>query len=391
MTDPRSIPADSVAILSALVSFDTTSRNSNLPLVEWIEEYLEHHGVRFTRYPGGDDGKWNLHAFIGPDEAGGIAFSGHLDTVPVDGQDWTSDPFILREENGRLYGRGAADMKGYVACMLAAIPDIQAMELSRPVHLLFTCDEEITCNGARELIADLQKAGQVPALCVVGEPSLMTPIIAHKGRFAVRVKLTGKSGHSSGPQHGRNALHAMGRAIAICADQAEWFATQGRRVEGFDPPYTSMQVGLAAGGAILNIIPEHAWFDVEWRNVPGDEGPQALEHLQSALALLDAVLRNDNPQGGITYEMLVDLPPLSLSEEHLLTDVTRQITGSNTTGYVSYGTEAGIYQRGGMESIVCGPGDIAQAHRPDEFIAIEQLQRCDRAIRTFARRISATP
>lgn len=390
MTDQRPISLNVETILSALISFDTTSSRSNLPIIEWIESYLASHEVPLVRYPGGDEGKWNLHAIIGPQTAGGIAFAGHVDCVPVEGQDWSSDPFVLREENGRLYGRGAADMKGYVACMLAALPDFKAMELPKPVHLLFTCDEEITCDGARHLIADIQRADRLPELCVVGEPTMMSPVIAHKGRFAVRVRLVGKPGHSSLPEGGRNALHAMGRAIALCADEADRFALAGRRVDGFTPPYTTMQVGLASGGSILNIIPEHAQFDVEWRNVPGDEGVKEFRKLQNALAPLDEELRKNNPEGGISYLQLVDLPPLALSVDHLLTEITCQITGRNSPGMVSYGTEAGIYQRGGMDSIVCGPGDIAQAHRPDEFITREQLEFCEKALRDFARRVSGT-
>lgn len=390
MTDQRPISLNVETILSVLISFDTTSSRSNLPIIEWIEAYLASHEVPFVRYPGGDEGKWNLHAIIGPQAAGGIAFAGHVDCVPVEGQDWSSDPFVLREESGRLYGRGAADMKGYVACMLAAIPDFKAMALPKPVHLLFTCDEEITCDGARHLIADIQRDGRLPELCVVGEPTMMSPVIAHKGRFAVRVRLVGKPGHSSLPEGGRNALHAMGRAIALCADEADRFALAGRQVDGFTPPYTTMQVGLASGGSILNIIPEHAQFDVEWRNVPGDEGAEEFRKLQNALAPLDEELRKNNPEGGISYLQLVDLPPLALPADHFLTEVTCQITGRNSPGMVSYGTEAGIYQRGGMDSIVCGPGDIAQAHRPDEFIAREQLELCEKALRDFARRVSGT-
>ena len=390
MTDQK-LPSHSVeTILSQLISFDTTSSRSNLPIIEWIEAYLLAHEVPYTRYHGGNDGKWNLHAIIGPLGSSGIAFAGHVDCVPVEGQDWSSDPFVLREENGRLFGRGTADMKGFVACMLAAVPDLKAMNFPKPVHLLFTCDEEITCEGARHLIADIARADQMPDLCVVGEPTMMTPVIAHKGRFAVRVQFTGKPGHSSVPEAGRNAIHAMGRAIALCADEADRFAQEGRRVDGFVPPYTTMQVGLASGGSILNIIPEHAQFDVEWRNVPGDDGASEFEKLKSVLAPLDEVLRQDNPEGGIHYLQLVDLVPLALPNDHPLVEMTCQITGRNTTGVVSYGTEAGIYQRGGMDSIVCGPGDIAQAHRPDEFIAREQLEHCERMIRDFARRVSGT-
>nr|WP_294917985.1 acetylornithine deacetylase [uncultured Neokomagataea sp.] len=388
MSDPHTVPPQSADILAALVAFDTTSAKSNAPIIAWIEQYLSAHGVSSTRYPGPEGAveKWNLHAIIGPDRAGGLAFSGHVDCVPVEGQEWSSDPFILREDGDRLYGRGAADMKGFVACMLAAVPDLKAYAVNNPIHLLFTCDEEITCDGARHLMADLRAAERMPDRCIVGEPSLLAPIIAHKGRFAVRVTFQGLPGHSSNPEAGRNALHAMGRAIALCADEAERLAQQGRRVAGFEPSYTTMQVGVASGGSILNIIPEHAAFEVEWRNVPGDDGPTMFKALQDRLAPLEEALKIGNSQGGITYEQLCDLPPLALSMEHGLTLETQRITGRNTAGHVSYGTEAGIYQRAGMDSIVCGPGDIAQAHRPDEFVTRDQLARCDRMIRDFARR-----
>ncbi|GBR49860.1 acetylornithine deacetylase [Neokomagataea thailandica NBRC 106555] len=388
MIDPHNVPAEAEAILAALVSFDTTSAKSNTDIISWIEAYLSAHGVTFKRYPGPDGGaeKWNLHAVIGPVRSGGLAFSGHVDCVPVDGQDWSSDPFALREENGRLYGRGAADMKGFVACMLAAVPDIKELTNDEPVHLLFTCDEEITCDGARQIMSDLAADGLLPERCIVGEPSLLAPIVAHKGRFAVRIHFHGTPGHSSNPEAGSNALHAMGRAIALCADEAERLALEGQRVAGFEPPYTTMQVGVASGGSILNIIPEYAFFDVEWRNVPGDEGQAMFESLKAKLAPLEQSLKTQSAQGGIRFEALCNLPPLALPVDHSLTLLTQQITGRNSAGHVSYGTEGGIYQRAGMASIVCGPGDIAQAHKPDEFVTRDQLARCDRMIRDFVKR-----
>ncbi|AQS89284.1 acetylornithine deacetylase [Neoasaia chiangmaiensis NBRC 101099] len=389
---PKDAPrADTVAILDRLVSFDTTSRRPNAPLIDWIAAYLRDHDVPFTRSRGPEDGKWSLHAIIGPQTAGGIAFAGHVDCVPVDGQDWTHDPFTLREEDGRLYARGAADMKGFVAAMLAAVPDLQAMQPARPVHLLITFDEETTCDGARHLMADVLSRDQLPDLCVVGEPTLMSPIVAHKGRLALRITFTGRAGHSSNPDGGANALHAMGRAIAYIADEASRFAREGCRAEGFVPPYTTMQVGLASGGAILNIIPEHAQLEMEWRPVPGDDARAEADRLQHALAPLHDELRRHGPDCGIRYEVICDLPPLDLPTEHPLTDLTRQVTGSNAAGHVSYGTEAGIYQRAGMPAIVCGPGDIAQAHRPDEWIAREQLDRCDRFLRAMARKVCSAP
>ncbi|WP_029604840.1 acetylornithine deacetylase [Kozakia baliensis] len=379
--------ASTIEILRKLVSFDTTSRHPNAPLIEWIGDYLNAHGVPFTLSRGPEDGKWNLHAILGTQGAGGLAFSGHVDCVPVDGQNWSSDPFTLREQDGKLYGRGAADMKGFVAAMLAAIPRWRRQRLDKPVHLLITFDEEITCNGARYLMDDIIGRGLRPELCVVGEPTMMTPVIAHKGRLALRVNIVGRAAHSSHPEQGANAVHAMGRAIAIVADEAERFAREGLRVDGFSPPYTTMQAGLASGGAILNIVPEKASFDVEWRCVPGDKASQELARLQHFFEPFDEALRQYGPECGFFYEPLVDLPPLALSQDHPLTELVRQVTGSNQAGFVSYGTEAGIYQQAGMASIVCGPGDIAQAHKPDEWIAISQLERCDDFLQEMVRRV----
>jgi acetylornithine deacetylase len=384
MTDP--IRMTSVEILRHLVSFDTTSRNPNAALIDWIEHYLASHGILGTRSRGPEDGKFNLHAIIGPERAGGIGFSGHVDTVPVDGQAWSADPFALREEDGRLYARGAVDMKGFVACLLAAAPDIAATNPTEPVHLMITFDEEITCNGARYLARDLGARDLLPALCIVGEPTMMTPVIAHKGRLAVRVTIRGKSGHSSRPEGGVNALHAMGEAIAWIAEEARRFAREGIRVEGFAPEHTTTQVGLASGGAILNIIPEQASFDVEWRTVPGDDGHAALARLQAYLAATtEPWMKQGDPDTGFSYEILTELPPLSLNADAPLATLVRRTTGANDEYRVSYGTEAGIYQNAGVSSIVCGPGDIAQAHRPDEWIARSQLDACDSFIRTIAR------
>jgi len=380
---------DTVAILEKLVSFDTTSRNATAPIIEWIESWLDAHAVPHTRSHGPEDGKWNLHAILGPVGRGGLALSGHVDCVPVDGQDWSRDPFTLSEQDGKLFARGSADMKGFVAAMLAAVPTLSAMPLVKPVHLFFTFDEEITCNGARHLIEDVSARDLMPDLCIVGEPTLLSPIIAHKGRFTIRVDVRGRPAHSSQPALGANALHAMGRAIAEIAEMAEGFERDGPHVAGFEPSHTTMQVGLAKGGSILNIVPEHATFEVEWRAVPGDDNEAILARLRHRLSPIDAALRALSPECGIDYTPLVDLPPLDLAPDAPLVSLMQQITGRNSAGYVSYGTEAGIYQQTGLPTIVCGPGDIAQAHKPDEWIARDQLDRCDAMIERLVRRVCA--
>lgn len=372
-------------ILKTLVSFDTTSRNSNLPLIEWISHYLDDHGVsyRLTRDETGQ--KANLHAIIGPEIEGGLALSGHVDTVPVDGQAWSTDPFQLHENNGRLYARGAVDMKGFVASCLAAVPDFQSAPLLRPIHLFISYDEEVNCDGARVLMQDMVEGRLKPALCVVGEPSSMQPIIAHKGRLSVRVTVRGKPAHSSQPAWGVNAVHAASEAIAWITAEARRLATHGRRESGFEPPHSTIHTGLIEGGSILNIIPERCVFQMEWRTIPGDDAGVELDRLQAyATQAIESWMQQVDPASGFTFERMHSLPPLAIDPGHALVDLVKQSSGSNQHGKVSYGTEAGVYQNAGIDSIVCGPGDIAQAHQPDEWIARSQLDACDLFVRRLA-------
>jgi len=372
-------------ILETLVAFDTTSRNSNLKLIDWVRGYLDRHGIGYRLSHSPDGGKANLHAIIGPPVEGGLALSGHVDTVPVDGQRWSSDPFRLHVADGRLQARGAADMKGFVASCLAAAPELAALKLRRPVHLFISYDEEVDCSGARVLVDNLDAAGPRPALCVVGEPSGMMPIIAHKGRLSVRITARGRPGHSSQPGRGVNAIHACGEAVAWIAAEARRLAREGRREAGFEPEHSTLQVGLIEGGAILNIIPERCGFEMEWRTIPGDDAGAELERLARHLAeTVEPWMHAVDPDTGFTIEPLHDLPPLALAPEHKLLDMVKQASGANAHGKVSYGTEGGIYQNAGIASIVCGPGHIAQAHQPDEWIEAEQLERCDRFIRRLA-------
>jgi acetylornithine deacetylase len=368
----------STEILSRLVSFDTTSRNSNLPLIGWMREYLDGLGVHYRLSHDASGERANLHVIIGTPGPGGIALSGHVDTVPIDGQAWSSDPFQLRAESGRLVGRGAADMKGFVACCLAAVPRFQSAKLRRPIHLFISYDEEVDCAGARRLIVDLAESGQSPALCIVGEPTSMQPILGHKGRIAVDVKVRGLAGHSSVPSRGVNAVHAAAEAVAWIAAEQRRFGVEGPFVPGFDPPYTTVHVGMLSGGTILNIIPELAKFRMEWRVVPGDDVQAALGRLRKHVATaIEPRMHAVDPSTGFTITVADWLPGLSLDPDHELASLVRQLTGSNSTGYVSYGTEAGLYQDAGIPSIVCGPGDIAQAHTPDEWILASELDACD--------------
>jgi len=375
-------------MLARLVAFDTTSRNSNLKLIEHVRGYLDAHAVPYRISTDTTAQKANIHAIIGPQSPGGIALSGHVDTVPVDGQSWSADPFTLRRNNGRLYARGACDMKGFVAACLAAVPDFQARNLQRPLHLFISYDEETGCQGAERLIVDLADSGLKPALCVVGEPSGMQPILAHKGKLNLLVKVRGLPGHSSDPAKGVNAVQAAGEAIAWVAGEARRLASEGPFEDGFDPPHTTIHVGTMQGGTILNIFPEHAEFCMEWRNIPADDPQRMVEHLQAHIAAtIEPAMHAVHPATGFSYEVMNRMPPLSLDANHELTSVVKQLTGSNSTGKVSYGTEGGYYQNAGIPTIICGPGHIAQAHQPDEWVAQSELDACDVFIRRLADRL----
>ncbi len=383
---PRSVAT--AEILERLVAFDTTSRNSNLPLIAFVREFLDAQGVPYRISTDATGEKANIHAIIGPQQAGGIALSGHVDTVPVDGQSWSSDPFSLRRDAGRLYARGAADMKGFVAACLAAVPDLRARGLVRPLHLFISYDEETGCEGAQRLIVDLNESGLKPALCVVGEPSGMKPILAHKGKLNLHVRVRGKPGHSSEPDKGVNAIYAAAQAVAYVAEEARRLAQEGPFEDGFDPPHTTIHVGTIQGGSILNIIPEHAEFIMEWRPIPGDDGMQAVDRLKAYVAAhIEPAMHAVDPATGFSYEVQNIMPGMAIAPDHALTSLVKQITGANSAGKVSYGTESGYYQEADIPTIICGPGHIAQAHQPDEWIAQDQLDACDAFIRRLAERL----
>jgi acetylornithine deacetylase len=390
MTHQNAAPPrlSSAEMLARLIAFDTTSRNPNLALIDFVRAWLDGHGVpyRVSFDPSGQ--KANLHAVIGPQAPGGIALSGHVDTVPVDGQAWTGDPFTLRREGGRLLGRGSCDMKGFVAACLAAVPDLLAARLTRPVHLFITHDEETDMSGARELIADIAASGLKPAMCIVGEPSLMQPIVAHKGRLALRVVVRGRPGHSSQPSRGVNAIYAAARAIGLAEAEAARHAASGPFEAGFDPPYTTVHVGTVTGGSILNIIPEHAEFVMEWRTIPADTARAEMQRfIAQVRGSIEPAMRAADPACGFTFDLLGDVPGLSLDPAHELAAHVCALTGANAVGKVSYGTEGGLYQHAGIPTIICGPGDIAQAHRPDEWIAESEMAACDAFIRRAAARL----
>ena len=377
-------------ILARLVAFDTTSHNSSLNLIGFVRAWLDAHDVpyRLSFDPTGQ--KANLHATIGPMQSGGLAFSGHLDTVSIDGQTWSGDPFTLRKQNGRLIGRGVCDVKGFVAAMLAAVPDIKAQKLTRPVHLLLTYDEEVGYCGVRRLIEALGESGLRPSNCVIGGASGMLPIVAQKGRLIIRVGVRGHAVHSSESHRGVNALHAAAEAIDWVAAESDRRAQNGPTEAGFDPPYSTLQVSNLTCSTLPSMVPDRAGFDVEWRNIPADDPVQDFARFQMHVATaIEPQMHDLHPGSGFEYEVLLKLAAVSLPPEHELARAACEIAGTLVGGKVSYCSEASLYQSAGIACLVCGPGHAAQMHQPDEWITESQLVACDHFIRRLVNRMTA--
>lgn len=371
----------SIEMLARLVSFNTVSHNSNLDLIGFITSWLDTHDVSYRLSFDPTSRKANVHATIGPVQAGGLGFSGHLDTVSTDGQTWSGDPFTLRRQNGRLIGRGACDMKGFVASVLAAVPAIKARRLTQPVHLLFTYDEEVGYHGARRLIEELDRSGLRPAACVVGECSEMQPILAQKGRFILRAEVRGHVAHSSEAHRGVNAVHAAAEAIAWLAAESRRHACNGPFEAGFDPPYTTLQVSDVSSDALPNNVPGLARFGVEWRNIPADEPHQELARFREYVATaIEPEMRARHSDAGFSYDVRLDLAALSMPPDHELARAACDITGNAVGGKVSYCSEGSLFQPAGIPCMVCGPGHVSQVHQPDEWIEESQLVRCDEFI-----------
>ncbi len=383
------------AYLERLVSFNTSSHRSNLDLVSWLEVTLAGMGVSAVRVPSPDGRKASLFATIGDPATGrGVGLSGHTDVVPVEGQRWGSDPFVLRAQEGRLYGRGTCDMKGFLACMLAAVPLFQARALSTPVHLLFSYDEEVGCTGVRPMIAELGQALPKPHLVIVGEPTGMQVVDAHKGIFAFATEVQGLEAHSSAPQRGVNA-------VAVACDLVGYLGQLGQEVAAgevtaaarrFDPPYSTVHVGTIAGGTAQNIVPGRCRFTWEYRAIPGDR--QAAEILPRfnahATELLPAMRQVD---AGTAIETVAthQVPAFAAdrAEGGDAVALALRLAEQNETFAVSYGTEAGLFEAAGCATVVCGPGHIAQAHKPDEYVEMAQLAGCMAFMEKLAEHLAA--
>jgi len=370
--------ASSRDLLARLIAFPTVSRDSNLELIAFIRDYLAGHGVDSELFLNDEGTKANLFASIGPQIAGGVVLSGHTDVVPVDGQAWTVEPFVMSEQDGRLYGRGAADMKGFIACVLAAVPAFVAAPLRRPVHLAFSYDEEVGCLGVRSMLAALEQRPHKPALCLIGEPTELKPVLGHKGKLAMRCQVHGAACHSAYAPYGVNAIEYAARLIGKLGEIGERLAEPELHDERFDPPFSTVQTGVIKGGRALNIVPAECEFDFEVRALPGfDAGVVADELQRFAAAELVPKMQAVKADTGISLKPLSAYPGLATPADSEAARVLALLSGSEDFGTVAFGTEGGLFEQAGIPTVVCGPGSMDQGHKADEFVTLGQLEGCD--------------
>jgi acetylornithine deacetylase len=377
------------AMLARLIGFATVSRDSNLELIEFVRDYLHELGVECELIYNAERTKANLLATVGPRVAGGIVLSGHTDVVPVDGQAWTVEPFCLSEANGKLYGRGAADMKGYLASVLAAVPMFLQSPLKRPVHLAFSYDEEVGCLGVRGLLEVLPQRIPAPALCLIGEPTELKPVLGHKGKLAMRCHVRGAACHSAYAPYGVNAIEQAARLIGRLGDIGATLARPSLHDKRFDPAFSTVQVGVIQGGTALNIVPADCRFDFEIRALP-DFAPQVVvDELQDyAEQMLLPAMQAVDTDTGIRFEKISAYPGLATPADSAAARLIAQLCGSDEFSTVAFGTEGGLFDQAGIPSVVCGPGSMDQGHKPDEFVSVVQMAACDRLMDRLAAYLS---
>ena len=387
MTDHLS-PKD---LMAKLISFPTVSSETNRPLIDWVHEYFEGHGI--TAHQWGDPDqphKAALFAHVGPAVEGAIVLSGHTDVVPVEGQDWDSDPYVLREADGKYFGRGTTDMKGFDALAIWAMVEAQRTGVAKPLQIALSFDEEIGCTGAPPLIeamqADLPKGGAV----IVGEPSMMTAVTGHKGGVGYATHVVGFEVHSSIAYTGVSAIHESARLINWANEQnaAAAAAEPSEIAAMFDPPYTTWHVGMINGGTAHNITAKDCHFMMSYRAVPGDDPATLRAGWENMVADIKAEMQATRSEADIHLTPVFDVPPLTPETEGAAESLARALTGDNGTHVVSYGTEAGHFQAAGYSAVVCGPGDIAQAHQPNEYITIAQFNAGHQFMRALVARLA---
>lgn len=362
------------AILERLIAFDTTSRESNLELIDWVARFLAERGVDARIVPSPDGRKANLFARIGPEVPGGVVLSGHTDVVPVDGQAWSTDPWVLTEKDGRLYGRGVADMKSFAALALSRVEAARAASLKRPLFLAFSYDEEVGCLGAPGLIKEMAPAIPTPAAVIVGEPTSMRVVSGHKGIATFLVEVEGKEAHSSSVRDGVSAIMQAVPLMSL-VEQMCREAAQHPTAADFDPPHATMTIGLVDGGTAVNILARRCSFVWDLRCPPGDDPEVYVARFLAAAEATDRAIKARFPQGGVTVTRRSATPALRIELDGEAERLARAITGDNGVQTAAFATEAGLFQGAGWSSVVCGPGSIEQAHQPDEWIALDQLEK----------------
>ncbi len=374
----------SLDMIARLIAFDTTSRNSNLELIGFVQDHLKALGVESRLVHDADGRKANLYATLGPQDRPGIALSGHTDVVPIDGQEWSSDPWKVVRKDGRLFGRGACDMKGFLGIVLAFVPELLKRGLQTPIHLAFSYDEEIGCVGVRRLIDILKEMPIKPRACIIGEPTSMKVTVGHKGKKSTRCHVRGFEAHSSLAPKAVNAVEMAAEVIVYLRGMAKRFAAEGPFDDGYDVPHTTAHTGVIHGGTALNIVPKDCHFDFEFRYLPGQDVEAMYQEVKRyAEETLQPAMRKIAGDTGFSWEELSWFPGLATPVDSEIVELAKALSGGNSTIKVAFGTEAGLFHEAGIPTIICGPGSIEQAHKPDEWVSLEQLAQCE----TFMHRL----
>jgi acetylornithine deacetylase len=383
-------PRDYLELLQSLIGFATVSRDPNRELLAYVEEWLSRHGVKSEILWNEDGRKGNLWATIGPADRPGAILSGHTDVVPVDGQAWSSDPFVLRRAQDRVYGRGTADMKGFIAVVLAQVPAMVRRPLKAPVHFALSYDEEIGCLGVRSLVSKIADMAIKPGLCIIGEPTSMQVVIGHKGGRSYRVRVTGSPAHSSLAPRAVNAIDYAAELILFLRTIATSWMEKGPFDATFDVSHSTLSTGLIQGGTAINIVPGACEFVFEFRHLASLDVEELTRRIEGFACELEAQMRSVNPQTGIEFTPMYEYPGLDMEPEHPAVTLVKQLVERNKHSKVAFGTEAGLFKgRAGIPAIVCGPGSIGQAHQPDEFVDLTQLEVCNRFLSRLLDRLEA--
>jgi acetylornithine deacetylase len=386
MTEPIS-----TRLIADLIAFDTVSAKPNMALIDHVRAYLAGLGVESRLVVDETGGKANLYATVGPTDRPGLMLSGHTDVVPVSDQVWTHEPFALTRVDGRLIGRGTADMKAFIAIVLAHVPMMLERGLKTPIHLAFSHDEEIGCVGVRRLITMIEGLDVRPAMCIVGEPTDMKIVIGHKGKVTRRVRVRGLECHSSLAPQGVNAVDYAAQLIVFIRDMADRLTASGRRDGAYDIEHTTIHTGVVHGGTVVNIVPPECWLDFEIRNLADDDPMPYLDEIMAhARDVLEPRMKAVHPDAGIIFEDLAGYPAMDTDPAEEVVSLVKSLTGENSHSKTAFGTEGGLFQQqAGIPTVVCGPGSIGQAHKPDEYITVEQVLACERFMARLIERLSA--